>query len=174
MLDLLLALTPIAIVDSLSMLPFGVVVLAVLLSGARPYLGSLSFLAGTAISYLASGLLIAFGLGGLIDSASQFISHRFWRPETIDYVLGWIIGLALIVFGYRLALMRQKKGKQKEVSAGMGPGQAFTLGAGATIAGIWGALPYFAAIDHILKAETGRPETILALVFYNLARLSQI
>ncbi len=168
MLDLLVVLTPIALVDSLSMVPFAVVALAVLLSGRQPYAASFSFMAGTVLSYFAAGLLIAFGLGGLIDSASQFIAHRFWNPETIDYVLGLLIGLALIFFGYRMAIMRQEKGKQKEVAADMSPAQAFGLGAGATIAGIWGALPYFAAIDQILKADVSDVEGVIALAFYNL------
>jgi Sap-like sulfolipid-1-addressing protein len=172
MLDLLAVLTPIALVDSLSMMPFAIVVLAVLLSGRQPYLTSFSFMAGTVLSYFAAGLLIAFGLGGLIDRASQFITHRFWNPEAIDYEVSLVIGLALIFFGYRMAVMRQEKGKQKEVSAEMGPGQAFVLGAGATIAGIWGALPYFAAIDQILKANVSPAESVIALVFYNLMFVS--
>jgi hypothetical protein len=170
--EVLLLLTPIALLDSLSMLPFGIVVLAVLLSGDRPYASSLSFLAGTAGSYFAAGLLIALGLGDLIGRASAAVSHRFWHPETIDYILGLAIGLALVFFGYRLAVMRQEKGKKKDVSAGMTPAQALFLGAGATIAGIWGALPYFAAIDQLLKAEASPAESALGLAYYNLVFIS--
>ena len=50
----------------------------------------------------------------------------------------------------------------------MTPSQAWVMGAGATIAGLWGALPYFAAIDQILKADVSQVETMLALAYYNV------
>jgi len=172
MLDLLVTLTPISLVDSLSLMPFAMVVLATLLSGPRPYVGSVSFLLGTALSYFASGVLIAFGLAGLIERVTASLVHRFWNPQAIDYWLSMVIGLALIVLGYRWAVARRERAERKDVSTGMTPAQAFMLGAGATIAGLWGALPYFAAVDQILKADAAMWEVLVALAYYNILFIS--
>jgi hypothetical protein len=172
MLDLLVTLTPISLIDSLSLMPFAMVVLATLLSGPKPYVSSISFLLGTTLSYFAAGVLIAFGLGGLIERLTVSLVHRFWNPQAIDYWLSMVIGLALIVLGYRWAVARRERAERKDVSTGMTPPQAFTLGAGATIAGLWGALPYFAAVDQILKANVSMWEVMIALAYYNIVFVS--
>jgi hypothetical protein len=172
MLDLLVTLTPIRLIDSLSLMPFAMVVLATLLSGPKPYVSSISFLLGTALSYFVAGVLIAFGLGGLIERITVVLAHRFWNPQAIDYWLSMVIGLALIVLGYRWAIARRERAERKDVSTGMTPPQAFMLGAGATIAGLWGALPYFAAVDQILKANVSMWEVLTALAYYNIVFIS--
>jgi len=172
MLELLIALTPISLIDSLSLLPFAVVVLAVLLSGPKPYLASVSFLLGTTLSYFAAGILIVFGLGEFIQRATASIAHWFNNPSAIDYILSMVVGVALIILGYRWAIARRKRAQRREVSSGMTPPQAFVMGAGATIAGLWGALPYFAAIDHIMKADVSYAEGIAALAYYNIVFVS--
>ena len=170
MINLLGVLTPISLLDSISVIPFAVVVLAVLLGGARPYLGSTTFLLGIGLSYLAAGLLIVLGLGPILDGLSERLTHWWKHPTTLDIVLGIVIGAVMVIFGYRLATARQEKGKQKMemASEGISPWQAFGLGAGSTLAGLWGALPYFAAIDQILKANLSILEAVLALGYYNL------
>jgi hypothetical protein len=172
MLDLLIALTTISLIDSLSMLPFAVVALAVLLSGKQPYLTATGFLLGIFVSYFASGLLIAFGLGETINRVTEALVHWFKHPNAIDYYLSIVVGLLLIFFGYRWAIARRKKAAQKKPDAGMGPLQAFAVGAGAVIAGLWGALPYFAAIDTILKEDLSTAASIGALTYYNVVFVS--
>jgi len=172
MIPLLYALTPISLIDSLSLLPFAVVVLAVLLSGPKPYLSSVSFLLGTVLSYFAAGVLIVFGLGELLQKFTTGIVHWFNNPRAIDYILSMVVGVALILLGYRWAIARRKRAERKQVSAGMTPGSAFVMGAGATIAGIWGALPYFAAIDQIMKADVSYAEGVIALAYYNVVFVS--
>ena len=173
MLDLLLALTTISIIDSLSMLPFAVVVLAVLLTGKQPYLTASGFLIGIFVSYLGAGILIAFGLGETINQVTEALVHWFKNPNAIDYYLSIVVGVLLIVFGYRWATARRKKAEQKKkAEASMGPGQAFLLGGGAVLAGLWGALPYFAAVDTILKEDLTVSESIVALTYYNVIFIS--
>ena len=46
MVDLLAVLTPIALIDSTSVTPLGLVPLTTILAGRRPYLTALAFLAG--------------------------------------------------------------------------------------------------------------------------------
>jgi hypothetical protein len=173
MLDLLITLTTISLIDSLSMLPFAVVALAALLSGRQPYLTATGFLLGVFVAYLGSGILIAFGLGQTINEITEALVHWFKNPNALDYYLSMVVGLLLIIFGYRWATARRKKAEQKKkADAGMGPGQAFLLGGGAVLAGLWGALPYFAAVDTILKEDLTVSESIVALTYYNVIFVS--
>ena len=73
----------------------------------------------------------------------------------------------LLVLGVRLATARQRHRKPAPIKAPP-PAQSFALGAGLTIGGLWGALPYFAAIDQMLRADLPETETILALLYYNV------
>jgi len=170
MIDLLVVLTPISLVDSVSMIPFGLLALAVLLSGSRPYAGAVAFVAGIFCSYLPAGLLLVLGLGPLFDRVSRWLAHWWSNPGTADMILGIVVGLLLVFVGYRIAVARPKKATEKadNISEGATPGQAFMLGAGATIVGLWGALPYFAAADQIMKADLPAMQATLAIVYYNL------
>jgi len=172
MLDLLITLTTISLIDSVSMLPFAVVALAVLLSGRQPYFTATGFLLGIFVSYLAAGILIALGLGTTINRVTEALVHWFKNPNALDYYLSIVLGLALIFFGYRWATARRVKAEEKKADEGMGPGRAFLLGSGAVLAGLWGALPYFAAVDTILKEDLSASESIVALTYYNVVFVS--
>ena len=97
MLDVILTLTPISLIDSLSLLPFAVVVLAVLLSGPKPYVAATSFLLGIFLSYFAAGVVIAWGLGEVIERVTEALVHWFKNPSALDYILSIVIGVAAIV-----------------------------------------------------------------------------
>ena len=170
MFNLLLVLTPISLIDSTSVIPFAVVVLAVLLGGPRPYAGAAAFLLGMFLSYLAAGILIVLGLGAAINAASGFLAFWWRNPDDLDYAAGIVAGVLLVLLGYRLASARRTKGAgdARAARAGMTPLQAFLFGAGSTIAGLWGALPYFAAIDQILKADVSAIYAVAALLYYNV------
>ena len=172
MLDLLIALTTISLIDSLSMLPFAVVAMAVLLTGSKPYLKASAFLLGIFVAYFASGVVIALGLGATINRTTAALVYWFKHPSALDYYLSIAIGLALILLGYRWATARRARAEQKKPDSTAGPGQAFLLGAGAVLAGIWGALPYFAAVDTILKEDLSAPQAIAALAYYNVVFVS--
>jgi len=172
MLELLATLTPISLLDSLSLLPFAVIPLAVLLAGQRPITGSVAFLLGIGLTYFVAGVLITFGLGEFIEVVTARLARWFTSPNTLDYWLSIGLGIALITVGYRWAIARRDKAQDKEVKAGMTPVQAFGLGAGATIASLWGALPYFAAIDQVLKADLSSVESVAALAYYCVVFIS--
>ena len=97
MAELLITLTPISLLDSLSLLPFAVVVLSMLFRAPRPYAGVVAFLSGLFASYFASGVLIAVGLGGIIERVTTAVVYWFWHPSAIDYILSIVVGIALIV-----------------------------------------------------------------------------
>jgi len=166
--DLYLTLAPIALIDSLSVVPIAVVPLLLLLAGKRPLAGSFAFIAGIVLTYLPFGVLLLFGLDALFDSlAGQFSAWWKREPDQGEVVLQIVVGLAMLFVGYRV--MRRKAEDQPDQGrAGMTPGQAFTLAAAINVTGMWGALPYFAAIAQILKEDLSSGGMLGALLYYNL------
>ncbi len=168
MIELLAILAPVALVDSLSVLPIASVPLIVLLSGRRPAAGSLAFIAGIILTYFPFGLLLLFGLDALFDSlAGHFAAWWNQEPDLGEVVLQIIIGLIVIFRGQRLCTNRGNK-KAQESRTAISPAQAFGLAVMINLAGMWGALPYFAAIAQILKADFSTGGMLAALLFYNL------
>ena len=168
MIELLAILMPIALLDSLSVIPVAMVPLIFLLSGPRPVAGSFAFIAGIFLTYFLFGILLLFGLDAVFDNlAVRFVEWWNKEPDLGEMVLQIIIGLVLIFFGHRICSTRGKKRADKG-SVSMTPSQAFTLAAVFNLSGTWGALPYFAAIAQILKADFSTGNMLTALVFYNL------
>jgi hypothetical protein len=100
-------LTTIALLDSTSMLTITTVPMIALMSSQRPVAATLSFIAGTYVTYFACGVLVFLGLDSLFD--------------------------ALLV-----------------------------------VVGMPGAVPLFAAIDQILRADLSDAAAVWALLYYTL------
>jgi hypothetical protein len=160
-------LTPIALIDSTSMLPIGVVALAILFAGKKPLLGVIAYVAATFLTYLACGVLVTFGLGALFAKLNVILADKWKNPDTLDLALQIVIGGILIAVGYRMAAARRAKEKADRLES-VTPAQAFTAAAGLTIAGMPGAVPYLGAIDQVLKADLSVMNSVAALVFYNV------
>jgi cytochrome c biogenesis protein CcdA len=158
-------LTPISLADSLSLVPLCIVPLAVLLAGRRPLFGSVSFLAGIVVPYYLFGVLLLLGIDPVFDRIHAALSKD---PDTLDLIVQIAIGIVLVIFGYRVATARRTRAAKKLSTDEMGPLQAFGIGFGFTLAGAWGAFPYFAAVDQILKADLTALPSLLALLWYNL------
>ena len=166
MTTLLLVLAPIALLDSTSLLPFAAVPLATMLSGHRAIRVALSFFAGISVVYVGAGLLIVVGLGALFDTLSEWLQRFMHDPNTIEILAQIAIGVAMVAFGRRLAAKRStqpERGSAPSFTAGAG----FALGAGLMLIGLPGALPYFGAIDQILRADLAFAPSWFALLFYN-------
>jgi len=169
MLELLLTLTSISLLDSLSAVPIAVIPLAIILNGRHPITGSLSFISGGFIVYFIFGILILMGLDTLIDDyADKFISYIKSEPDCVELIIQIFIGLLMIYFAYQLPRKGPKENKIKSFDSDISPVQAFTLSASINIIGMWGALPYFAAIAQILKANLETPAMFWSLLYYNL------
>ena len=166
MFELLLVLTPIALLDSTSVVPIAFVPLLSLMGGKRPLTGPAMFIAGTFVTYAAAGLLLVMGLDWLFKAMNEWFERVWNRPDTPDLMLQMVLGLLLIVLAMRIASARRRK--NTETRADMGPGAAFMTGAGLVIVGLPGAVPYFAALDQILRADVGIGSGVLALGWYNL------
>jgi cytochrome c biogenesis protein CcdA len=168
MTELLLVLVPIALVDSTSMLPIGIPVMLAMLAAPRGVAACAAFLLGIFTVYLPCGIVIALGLGAVFERLGAWLAEAWARtPGTTDLALQIVVGLALLAFGWKLANARQKRGQQAAERTGLGPVQAFTLGAGLMLVGMPGALPYFAAVDQILRADASTSGAVLALLWYN-------
>ena len=166
--ELLAILAPIALVDSLSVVPVASVPLVVLLSGRRPVAGSLAFIGGILLTYFPFGVLLLFGLDAVFDRLAGQVAE-WWNkePDLGEVVLQIVVGLVMVAYGRKLSNRRGKK-QQQTGRAQMSPAQAFVLAAVINVTGIWGALPYFAAIAQILKADLSPGGMLTALLFYNL------
>ena len=115
---------PIALVDSLSVVPLAMVPLVLLLGGSRPVAGSLSFLAGILATYLPFGVLLLFGLDALFDQmAAHFSAWWNQQPDLGEVLLEILIGLVMIVFGHQLCSRRGNPARKQE-KKGMAPSQA--------------------------------------------------
>ncbi len=167
MTELLIVLAPIGLLDSTSMIPICIVTLVVLLAGPRPLLRSSALIVGIFVTYVATGLLILLGLQSVFDEISAYTLRLWKNPETEELIFQVVIGAVLLAFGVRIAIARKGRTEQP-VASDMTAAQAFLAGAGLTIVGLPGAVPYFAAIDLILRAEVTLLQRLLALGYYNI------
>lgn len=165
--ELVLVLTPIALLDSTSIIPLCIVVLVILLGGPSPLVRSAALLAGIFVTYLACGVLILFGLQSVFDAVNTYALKVWQDPNTEELIFQILIGLVLGALGLRMALKREEKAGKKP-PAGMTAGQAFLAGAGMTIVGLPGAVPYLAAIDLILRSDLTTGQEVMVLIVYNV------
>ena len=156
MLDLWGILLPILLADIVNPVLFAFMVYAT--SSKRPVLNSSALLLGHTVTYFGVGIAVALGL--------ERISSYLANPGFIDYVIGLIIGLLLLW----VAIPGAKKPEQKqpERSDSLSPVSAFGFGAIINLVGAPFALPYFAAIDQILKANLASLDALILIVAYNV------
>ncbi len=169
MLELLLTLTTISLLDSMSAVPIALIPLAIILNGRTPLTGAISFISGGFIVYFIFGLLILLGLDNLIDKyAEQFISYMKSEPDCVELIIQIIIGFIMIYFAWQFSRKAPQDSNTRSYDTDIKPVQAFLLSASINIIGMWGALPYFAAMAQILKADLETASMIWILVYYNL------
>lgn len=170
MFELLLTLTPISLLDSMSAVPIAIIPLAIILNGKQPILGSIGFISGGFVTYFLFGILLLMGLDTFIDRyAEMFISYVKSEPNCVELFIQIILGFAMIYFASQFSKKApaDPNTKTREYQPDITPLQAFTLSATINIIGMWGALPYFAAIAQILKANLESVPMISSLIYYN-------
>ncbi len=125
----------------------------------RPVATSSAMLLGHTAAYIISGVILAYSI--------EQLSTRLANPLTIDFVIEFVIGCALI---WLLLRMRKDSGKRPdEQTPEFTVWRAFTFGAVVNLIGIPFAVPYFAAIDQLLKSGLDTSGMVTALVIYNAA-----
>ena len=131
----------------------------------KPLLNSWLVLFGWFSVYFTSGVLLAIGL----ESIMEFLDN----PRPIDFYIESIVAVLLIFFGLKMLLQKKKAGEEKDFGqadslTGWG---AFGIGASINLIGLPFAIPYFAAIDQLLKANFGWIDSLIALIIYNFLYL---
>lgn len=167
---LAIVLGSIALLDSTSMVPLCIAPLAALLAGERPLLGAAAFLVGIGVVYFVFGLVVLLGLDALFDGLDAWLERFMKEPETIEICVQIAVGLVLVVFGYRMAAARETRG-DRGASDVLGPSEGFAIGAGLTLVGLPGAVPFFAAADQITRADLSMATGLLWLSYYVLVFL---
>ena len=166
--ELLLIITPIALVDSTSITPLGLVPLMSILAGPRPYPTALAFLLGLFVSYMIMGLAFLFGLGRLFEQLNAWVGHRWHHPQPVDFGVELVLGLILVIFGLRIMDTRGAKVANRHKPPQATLAAAFGLGFMMNVVGFPGALPFFAAADQIFKADPPAAATFLIMTCYAL------
>ncbi len=155
--DLWVVLVPILLADIVNPVLFGFLVYA---AGTRkPVSTSTALLLGHTAAYFVAGVAIAIGL--------EQIENRLVNPKPIDFAFEFFIGVLLLWIGAR---SRNSSAQHQESEAkDLTFVTAFFLGAVVNFIGIPFAIPYFAALSQILKADVTAAQAWGALVAYNLA-----
>jgi cytochrome c biogenesis protein CcdA len=155
--ELIPTLLPVLLVDVLNPVLFALLVFAA--GTARPIANSVAMLAGHTLAYFCAGIVVSMGI-------EQF-SARLAEPERIDFTLSGIVGLGLIL----AAVTAKKSGAPTadEPAWELKPLRCFGFGAVVNFIGIPFALPYFAAVDQIIRADLSLTESLVVLGGYNLA-----
>ena len=154
--DLWAVLVPILLADIINPVLFAFLVYA---AGTRkPVSTSTALLLGHTAAYFAAGVVIAIGL--------EQIENRLANPKPIDFAFEFLIGVLLLWIGAR---SRNSSTQHPEsVPNDLTFVSAFVLGAVVNFIGIPFAIPYFAALSQILKADVTTAQAWGALVTYNL------
>lgn len=148
---------PILLSDVLNPVLFAFMIYAA--GSKRPVATSSAMLLGHTAAYIGFGVILAYGI--------EQMSTRLANPKSIDFVIEFVIALALLWLVLRT---RKDKGKRPdEQTQELTIPKAFMFGAVVNLIGIPFALPYFAMIDQLLKSGFDTTGMIIGLVLYNLA-----
>lgn len=150
-------LFPILLSDVLNPVLFTFMIYAV--GSKRPVATSSAMLLGHTVAYLTCGVVLAYSI--------EALSTRLANPQSIDFVIEFIVACALLWLVLRT---RKDKGKRPdEKTPEFTVGKAFAFGAMVNLIGIPFAVPYFAAIDQLLKSGLDTSGMVTGLVVYNVA-----
>ncbi len=160
MFELIVTSIPILVSDVLNPVLLAGVIFG--LGSRRPFLNSTLLLLGWFVTYFAAGILLALGLDAIIDF--------FKTPRPIDFVIETVLGLLLIGLGVYVVRSGQhhKKGREFDDADTLSAGTSFWIGASINLIGMPFAIPYFAFLGQILKADLDWMGALMVLLIYNL------
>lgn len=161
--DLILILIPILLADVINPVLLAAEIYTI--GTRRPYLNTAALLLGWLVPYFLSGIGLAI--------AFEAIEEWLQNPRPLDYAIEAAIGGFLFGIGVRSILPgrtypKKRKGPEYKEASTLSTFGAFALGAQINLIGLPFALPYFGAIDQILKAELSTAGAASALLFYNV------
>jgi cytochrome c biogenesis protein CcdA len=149
-----------AVFDSLN--PSLFVALFYLLATTRPVLRILSYIAGVLVVNFFGGLLLFFGvwetIGRLLDNLGN----------EVLFGVQLLAGMALVLFGFVFKATSDSAQDVTKKLRSISPVHTFLLGMAVMLNEITTALPYFAAIERIIRAQMDTIGNLLALAGYNV------
>jgi len=157
MFELLPTLLPIFLIDFLNPVLFAMLVFAA--GSQRGIANSSALLMGHTLAYFVAGVAIAYGM--------EQIAGRLANPHRIDFVISGIVGLGLLWM--LVQTKRDGAPVADEPEWELTPLKCLGFGAVVNFIGIPFALPYFAAVDQILKADLSLAESVTTVGIYNIA-----
>ncbi|MFN8174194.1 MAG: GAP family protein [Solirubrobacteraceae bacterium] len=128
----------------------------------RPAWRLAGYIAGIFVLYLGGGLLLLFGPGFLLRTATEGLS------PTVNSIVALTIGVGAFVaaaIGWR---HRHRVTNREIPEKALHPRSMVALGAGMTAVDLPTAFPYFAVIAGIVKRDPSTPVAIAAMVIFNL------
>lgn len=159
MLDLLPVFIPILLADVINPVLLAAVIYA--LGSKKPIYYAGMILLGWLVVYFGSGILLALGL----ESMMEFLNN----PRPVDFYIESVVAVLLIWFGIRFLFPSKQPQKQQfDKDKSLSAVSAFGIGATINLIGMPFAIPYFAALDQILKANLSWTASLSALMVYNL------
>jgi len=164
-LGLTLVLLPIALIDSISPVRIGAMV--TILCGDRFLRRAFAYLAAIFIGYFGLGIVFALGGKRLLEI------DLILDPTPINFVIGLLVGILLILVGLRSLRARQVEG-EVEVNESKGAAGSFVTGLLITIATAPTSVPLLAAVNRILRAEINDAQAWTALAIYCIVFLTPL
>ena len=119
---------------------------------------------GIFFAYGTSGLLAVLGLNELIQTV--IVNSGFSLSTPLLNTIQLLIGVILLVVGITLRIPTQSE--PVKVTTKLTLARTFLLGMSVTVLELPTALPYFAAIEQIARANLDLLSIISILVLYNL------
>jgi len=157
MFELWAILTPILLADVVNPVLFAFMVYTV--GTDRPLSNSVSALLGHTAAYLSFGIVLALSF--------NIIKAGLTNPKPVDYIISLIVGVLLLWVAWRSRRKNSKEQTKPQIEK-LTPLKSFAFGGIINIVGLPFALPYFAALDQILKAELNVISSVAVLAGYNL------
>jgi threonine/homoserine/homoserine lactone efflux protein len=155
MMDLWPVLMPLLLADMVNPVLFGFMVYA---AGTKsPVAAGTAAVLGHTLAYFCVGLVLAPGI--------EFVEKRLAAPHSIDFAIGMCVGL-LLLWAAIVSFKKKEIPRIKEYED-LSCFKAFGLGAVVNFLGVPFALPYFAALGQILKADLLPLDAVVVLVGYN-------
>jgi cytochrome c biogenesis protein CcdA len=158
--SLILILIPILLTDVINPVLLAAVIFA--LGSKKPLINANAVLFGWLILYFIAGIILALGL----ESISEFLTN----PRPIDFYIEIVVGVLLVWLALRCFKKEDPRKKEKDFGEAdaLKTSTAFWTGASINLIGLPFAIPYFAAIDQILKSDLDWSPAVMALLIYNL------
>ncbi len=156
---LIAILLPIVLIDMVNPILLAGVIYG--LGSTHPFINGTAILISFFMTYLFSGVLFAMGL--------DFVMEMYHLPPIYDYVLELIVAALLFIFAWKIYHAPKAHPEENLIhSKTMTLGESLFVGLQINLIGLPFALPYFAAIDQMLKADIHAMQLFNVLLLYNI------